>query len=1305
MKWRKAIGWTIAGFLALLLVAAVGGYLYLKSTSFQQYALRKIAQGADEATGGRTQIRGLDFNLSTLTAHLYDVVVRGTERPDQPPLLQVDKLTVGLKIQSVFRRKISLSELLIEHPVLHLQVNQEGTSNIPQAPPSKSSSHTSVFDLAVRHLLLTRGEINYNDRKTPVEADLYNLGTDVRFESLATRYSGSISYDNGHLQYAQYAPLPHNFTAKFSATPALFSLESAVMKVGSSAISIRADVTNYSNPTVAGDYDIRIHTQDLAAMSPAITPAGDVSLAGRIHYQNVSGQTLLRSVAIDGQIGSNGLSAASSSGRLDVRKLQGRYQLANGSLRAHDIQVDSLGGQVNANVDIQHLDTTPVSQLRASLHSISLQAAQQAIRRPDLKRVFVAGTLNGTAEASWKGSVSNLIARSDLSVRAAANNKGNRGATNVPVDGLIHVTYDGRRNIITLHQTTLHIPSTTLTAEGQVSNHSDLKIQATASDLHQLVALASALRPSSSPTPEVSGSAAVNIAVQGSMQRPHIGGQLNAQDLHVQGSDWKRADLTLQLDPSQLVISKGSLVSAKRGTASFSGTVGLQNWAYLPSNSIKANLSVQQMPVTDLQRLANLQYPVSGDLSANVSLSGSQLNPSGSGSAQIANARAYDEPLQNLAVKFHTDNGSIATILNVTMPAGSANASLTYTPKTKAYTVRLDAPSIVLQKLHTLQAKNLPLDGTLAASASGEGTLDNPQLSVTLALPKLELRQKSILGLKAEARLANHHADLTLDSQVAEASVRARGQVNLTGDYYTEASIDTTAVPLDVLLATYVTSVPEGFHGQSEFHASLKGPLKNRSQLEARLTIPTFNASYQSLQIAASGPIRVDYARSVVTLQPSEIRGTGTSLRLQGNLPLAGPTAPNLTAQGSVDLQILRIVAPDVQSSGTLALDIRASGTAQNPAVQGQVRLQNVAMLSAGAPVGVEKLNGTLDVANNRVQISTLTGQVGGGQVSVGGSVTYRPNLLFDIALQGSSVRLRYPDGIRTLLNTNLAFTGTTASSTLNGRVLIDSLSFTPEFDLATFGDDFSGNAATPAQPGFADTVQLAIGVQSQDNLSATSSQVSLEGRVDLRVGGTAANPVITGRTDLTAGELFYRNVRYQLERGVITFADPNQTTPVLNVSVSTIVEQYNLTLNLRGPFDKLTTSYVSDPPLATADIINLIARGKTTQESAASSQSTDSMIASQAASQFSSSVQKLAGISSLQIDPLLGGNNQNPSARVAIQQRVTKNFLFTFSTDVSQPGNEMVQGDYKLTKRWSVSVARDQVGGVSVDGRFHTSF
>jgi translocation and assembly module TamB len=290
------------------------------------------------------------------------------------------------------------------------------------------------------------------------------------------------------------------------------------------------------------------------------------------------------------------------------------------------------------------------------------------------------------------------------------------------------------------------------------------------------------------------------------------------------------------------------------------------------------------------------------------------------------------------------------------------------------------------------------------------------------------------------------------------------------------------------------------------------------------------------------------------------------------------------------------------------------------------------------------------------------------------------------------------------VLDGNLALSGTREASTLNGRVLIDTLSFTPDFDLAKFGDQFGGSIA-PAEPGLADTIRLAVGVQSKGNLSATSSQLNLAGQVNLQVTGTAANPVVVGRSDLTSGELFYRNVRYQLQRGIITFNNPNQTEPVMDVSATATVEQYNLTLTLRGPFDKLTTSYTSDPPLATADVINLIAQGKTTQEQNAASQSTDSMIASQVASQVTGGIQNLAGISSLQIDPLLGGNNQNPSARVAIQQRVTKNFLFTFSTDLSQPGSEIVQGDYQLNKRWSVSLTRDEVGGISVDGKYHTKF
>jgi translocation and assembly module TamB len=1305
MNWKRIIGWTLAGIVGVIFVAAVGGYLYLRSASFQRLAISKIEQEAAAATGATTRIGRLDVNLSTLTAHLYDITLRGTEGPDQPPLLHADKLTVGVKIVSALRRQVSLSELLIESPMVHVQVDRSGKNNLPTAPPSQNTSHTSVFDLGIGHAAITGGEIDYNDKKIPLQANIYDFGTDIHFAPTFGRYDGTLSYNSGQVRYGQYSALPHSLKIKFSASPERFGLESAVLSIGSSRLVLHAAISSYASPAADGDYVIAVHAQDFAQLSPGTGPRGDVLLRGKLHYQEMGSKPQLRNVSVNGELASEVLTAVAWGSRLELRKLQGQYQFAGGRLQLKNVSTEALGGLITAAVDLKNLDATPDSRVRVALRNVSLRALHQTLLRQELNVASVTGRLNGNAEAAWKGSIANLRAQSNLTVHAHASSRPNPSGSEVPVDGAIHVIYDGPRQAIAFRQTSLRIPSATLTAQGEISDRSSLQVQLAAGDLHQLAALAASFGPHPTPPPALSGSATLNAVVHGTMKKPTIAGELGAQALQVQGSEWRSVKFHIQASPSEFSIQNGSLINAHQGQAAFSAAVALHDWSYEPANAIKATLNVQQLRVSDLQLVAGQHYPISGDLSAKISLEGSQLKPIGSGSAHIAGARAYDEPIQNLALQFQAADGSISSTLNVSASAGRLAANLSYTPKTKAYKVRLDAPSLVLQKLQTVQTKNLDVTGTVSASVNGEGTLDNPQLTAIVQLPQLRVRENTIAGLKADVHVADHAADFNLDSEVSEAFIRAHGHLALTGDYYTEAAIDSGTVPLDALMATHAKSAPQGFTGQTEFHATLKGPLKETSQIEAHLTIPVLRASYQSLEIGLADAIRADYSKSVVTLEPAEIRGTGTSLKIQGRLPIGGTAEPTLSAQGLIDLRILKIVAADVQSSGTVAFDVRSSGSAEKPAVQGRVQLKDVAITMADAPIGVEKLNGALDITNDHLQVSKMAGQVGGGQVSLSGSIAYKPSLQFNLALQGKSVRLRYPEGLRSSLDANLAYSGGTEASILNGRVLIDSLSFTPDFDLAKFGDQFSTGTTTPSQPGFADTVKLAIGVQSQESLSATSSQVSIAGRVAVQVGGTAANPVITGRTNLTSGELFYRNLRYQLQKGAITFDDPTETHPVMNVSVTTTVEQYSLTLSMRGPLDKLTTSYVSDPPLATADIINLIARGKTTQESAATSQSTDSMIASQAVSQLSSGVQKLAGISSLQIDPTIGGNNQNPSARVAIQQRVTKNLLFTFSTDVSQPGSEIVQGEYQLNKRWSVSMARGQLGGVSVDGKYRKSF
>ena len=169
------------------------------------------------AAEGTTEIGGLDFSLSTLTAHLYNITMRGTEGPGQPPLLHADELTVRIKIVSALHRQVALRELRIEHPVIHFQVGKDGKNNLPATPPSQRSGDTSVFDLAVQHAQLKSGELNYNDQTIPLEADLYNLGSNIRFDSLLKRYEGTVSYASGDIHYAQYSPLAHSLNLAFDA--------------------------------------------------------------------------------------------------------------------------------------------------------------------------------------------------------------------------------------------------------------------------------------------------------------------------------------------------------------------------------------------------------------------------------------------------------------------------------------------------------------------------------------------------------------------------------------------------------------------------------------------------------------------------------------------------------------------------------------------------------------------------------------------------------------------------------------------------------------------------------------------------------------------------------------------------------------------------------------------------------------------------------------------------------------------------------------------------------------------------------
>jgi translocation and assembly module TamB len=835
------------------------------------------------------------------------------------------------------------------------------------------------------------------------------------------------------------------------------------------------------------------------------------------------------------------------------------------------------------------------------------------------------------------------------------------------------------------------------------------------SDLHELELLAEDFR---TPTPGqpaeplgIYGTASFNGAVSGSTANPRVTGQLVASNLKVKGSSWKVLRTNLNASPSQVSLTNGDLEAVPQGKINFNVQAGLKKWAYTPQSPIQVQLSAQQLSVADLERLAGKAYPVTGTLAVNVAVHGTQLNPVGQGNIVLANAKVSTEPVQTLEIRFQGNGEAVNTNMFVKLPAGTANGKVVYYPRNQGYQAQLQANNLRLEKLETVRARNMQVNGGLTITASGQGTIKDPQLTATAQIPVLQVQKQTIRGLTLKTDVRDHVASLNLDSQVAQTYVRANGTVGIDAPYQANLRLDTGRIAFQPLLALYAPAQAANAGGETELHATLRGPLKNKAEVEAHVEIPVLQANYKEVKLAAVKPIRVDYQKGIATLQPTAIQGTGTDIQAQAVVPVTSPKAASFLVLGTIDLRLAEMIQPDIQSSGQIKFDIDSRRFANGSNLQGQIRIVNANIETMSAPLGLTNANGVINVTKDRLEISSFQGQVGGGTVTARGGVAYRPAIQFDLGLAANDIRLRYPEGIRAVLASNLALTGSTQAALLSGKVQLEKVSFTPDFDLSSFVGQFSGESSPAPSPGLAQNMRLQIAVQSTSQMNLTSSQVSMQGALNLQVVGTAADPVILGRATLTGGELFLASNRYVIQNGTITFLNPVRTEPVVNLQVNTTVDQYNIHLNFEGPVARLKTTYTSDPALPPVDIINLLAFGKTTEAAAANptppgNLGAQSLLASGIGSAVSSRVQKFAGISHLSIDPTLGGDQGgNPGARIAIQQRVTSNLFVTFATDVTSTERQEVQLEYKVNPKWSVSGTRDQNGGFGFDAKYHKKF
>lgn len=442
--------------------------LLLHSQRFHAYVLRTAQQKASEALGSQAQMRDFAVHWSGIspTVDLYGVVIHGAAPFSDPPLLEADALHLGLTVTSLLHKAWYVSDVRIEHPVARIFADRDGRTNLPQPKQEKPSQSTiNVFDLGVRHLLLERGEIYYNNRKSELSADVHDVTFQSSFALLTKSYSGTLSYRNGHLKLQKANSIGHDFSARFVATPEEFKLESE-LRTESSRLAVIANVRNYSQPLVHATYEGTIDAGEFrqALKNPSL-PAGILQSNGVVDYDTRSNSPFMAAVAAHGDVRSTGLTVTSQNAQVELRDIGAHYSLKNGNADLAAIHAELLGGTLAGSITMRDLAGATRSHMAASLRAVSLaemqRAAQSAVQNGGssssvANQIAMRGSLNATADATWGKTMQDLIARADATLQGEV--QPSKGETSTSVDGVTHIRYLAKSGQLAFQQSSIRTP-------------------------------------------------------------------------------------------------------------------------------------------------------------------------------------------------------------------------------------------------------------------------------------------------------------------------------------------------------------------------------------------------------------------------------------------------------------------------------------------------------------------------------------------------------------------------------------------------------------------------------------------------------------------------------------------------------------------------------------------------------------------------------------------------------------------------------------------------------------------------------
>jgi translocation and assembly module TamB len=841
-------------------------------------------------------------------------------------------------------------------------------------------------------------------------------------------------------------------------------------------------------------------------------------------------------------------------------------------------------------------------------------------------------------------------------------------------------------------------------------------------------------RPGLSGTAQVNGNMTATVASgkgQTEFRVTSVNGDASVHGLRADGQNY--GDLTATAR------TNGNTVDYRVNSDFAGSTINVSSATKLePEYPTNATARISNLPIERALKLANRSdIKAQGNLSGNATFNGTLANPQGSADVTLTKAVLEDEPMDRVQARFSVTPTAInAPLLEITAGPSHIAGSAEYTHHAGDFEdgeirFRVDNSSLALANLHTVQQYRPGLAGTVRLAANGAAAVKRGKngpdillssLSADVNANGIQMNGNSFGDLRLTANTRGDRLNYNLESDFAKSTIRGNGETVLRAEYPTTAHLAFTNVRYSNLRPFLITSsVTPEFDAIAEGQADINGPLRRMDDLSGRLQLTRLEvtsmprAGGSPVAIRNQGPVIIALNKSVLDVQQAHLTGPSTDIAVLGTAGLTGERPVDVNVKANTNLSLLQQMSRSIYSSGEIIVDAGVRGTLADPAMTGRIVLQGASVNYIDFPNGISKANGVIALNGTSATIQNLTAESGGGKITLAGTFSFAGGMLgySNVRATASQVRVRYPPGASIVASANIALNGTADHSALSGTVTIDQLGFSPQSDFGSILASGSTPATAPAAPiGPLAGMRLDVHVRTSPAASFTTPLAeNLEADVDLRLRGTAANPGMLGRVNVTSGDLIFFGNKYTVNQGTISFFDPFRIQPVLNIDLETIAKGVDVVLTVSGPVDNMKLTYHSDPPLQFNEVVALLATGRTPTSDptiVANQPATppqtfqqmgESALVSQAiANPVSSRLQRVFGVSQLKIDPTFTSGSELPQARLTLQQQVAPNITFTYITNLTQTNAEIVRVEWALNPTWSAIATREETGRFGVD-------